>query len=193
MAAERQSSCACVCFGMAYASETVRKASVSRCMSARSASRTASHSACTLAAFSSNAAYLFLPCVSAVGARMPLIAYNCNLATGDVRIAKKIAAAIRAKSGGFRSCKAMGFMLADRGVAQVSMNLVNYEDTPIYMVYETVCTLAEHYGTRVTESEIVGLTPAMAMLECAKFYLKAHDFNCREQVAEYHILDMLAE
>lgn len=131
--------------------------------------------------------------VSAVGARMPLIAYNCNLATGDVRIAKKIAAAIRAKSGGFRSCKAMGFMLADRGVAQVSMNLVNYEDTPIYMVYETVCTLAEHYGTRVTESEIVGLTPAMAMLECAKFYLKAHDFNCREQVAEYHILDMLAE
>ena len=128
--------------------------------------------------------------ITAIGARMPLIAFNCNLATSDVEVAKKIAKAIRGSSGGFRSCKAMGFMLEDRGIAQVSMNMVNYEDTPLYVVYELIQSLAERYGTRVIESEIVGLTPAKALIDCAEFYLKAKDFDCKKQVMEYHLIDM---
>ena len=97
---------------------------------------------------------------------------------------------IRGSSGGFRSCKAMGFMLEDRGIAQVSMNMVNYEDTPLYVTYEMVKALAERYGTSVIESEIVGLTPAKALIDCAEFYLKAKDFDCKKQVMEYHLIDM---
>ena len=126
----------------------------------------------------------------AIGARMPLVAFNCNLETSDVEIAKKIAKVIRGSSGGFRSCKAMGFMLEDRGIAQVSMNMVNYEDTPLYVTYEMIKALAERYGTRVIESEIVGLTPAKALIDCAEFYLKAKDFDCKNQVMEYHLIDM---
>ena len=128
--------------------------------------------------------------ITAIGARMPLVAFNCNLATDDVEIAKKIAKVIRGSSGGFRSCKAMGFMLEDRGIAQVSMNMVNYEDTPLYVTYEMIKALAERYGTRVIESEIVGLTPAKALIDCAEFYLKAKDFDCKNQVMEYHLIDM---
>ena len=126
----------------------------------------------------------------AIGARMPLVAFNCNLETSDVEVAKKIAKVIRGSSGGFRSCKAMGFMLEDRGIAQVSMNMVNYEDTPLYVTYEMIKALAERYGTRVIESEIVGLTPAKALIDCAEFYLKAKDFDCKKQVMEYHLIDM---
>lgn len=128
--------------------------------------------------------------ITAIGARMPLVAFNINLATSDVEIAKKIAKVIRGSSGGFRSCKAMGFMMEDRGIAQVSMNMVNYEDTPLYVVYEMVKSLAERYGTYIVDSEIVGLTPAKAMIDCGEFYLKARDFDCHNQVMEYHLLDM---
>ena len=128
--------------------------------------------------------------ITAIGARMPLVAFNINLATSDVEVAKKIAKVIRGSSGGFRSCKAMGFMMEDRGIAQVSMNMVNYEDTPLYVVYEQVRALAERYGTYIVDSEIVGLTPAKAMSDCAEFYLKARDFNCHNQIMEYHLLDM---
>ena len=108
----------------------------------------------------------------------------------SLEVAKKIAKVIRGSSGGFRSCKAMGFMLEDRGIAQVSMNMVNYEDTPLYVTYEMIKALAERYGTRVIESEIVGLTPAKALIDCAEFYLKAKDFDCKKQVMEYHLIDM---
>ncbi|MBO6106668.1 MAG: glutamate formimidoyltransferase, partial [Stomatobaculum sp.] len=128
--------------------------------------------------------------ITAIGARMPLIAFNCNLATSDVSIAKKIAKVIRGSSGGFRSCKAMGFMLEDRGIAQVSMNMVNYEDTPLYVVYEMIKSLAERYGTTVIESELVGLTPGKALIDCAEYYLKLKDFDCKNQVMEYHLIDM---
>ena len=127
---------------------------------------------------------------TAIGARMPLVAFNVNLATSDVEIAKKIAKVIRGSSGGFRSCKAMGFMLEDRGIAQVSMNMVNYEDTPLYVVYEMIRSLAERYGTYIVDSEIVGLTPAKAMIDCAEFYLKARDFDCHNQIMEYHLIGM---
>ena len=129
--------------------------------------------------------------VTAIGARMPLVAFNCNLATSDVEIAKKIAKVIRGSSGGFRSCKAMGFMMEDRGIAQVSMNMVNYEDTPLFVVYEQIKALAERYGTYIVDSEVVGLTPAKAMIDCAEFYLKVRDFDCHNQIMEYHLIDMM--
>ncbi len=87
----------------------------------------------------------------------------------------------------------MGFMLEDRGIAQVSMNMVNFEDTPLYVVYEMIQSLAQRYGTRVIESEIVGLTPAKAMIDCAEFYLKAKDFECHNQIMEYHLIDMIGD
>ena len=126
--------------------------------------------------------------ITAIGARPPLVAFNVNLATSDVSIAKKIAKTIRAKNGGFKCCKAMGFMLEDRGIAQVSMNLVNYEETSIYIVYETIKTLAERYGTYAVGCELVGLCPAKALLDCAEFYLKLENFDAFNQCMEYHLL-----
>lgn len=128
--------------------------------------------------------------VVAVGARMPLIAYNVNLDTPNLEIASKIAKAIRAAGGGFKYCKAIGVMLEDRNIAQVSMNLVNYEGTPIYYVFEMIRALADRYGVRITGSELVGLTPGKALLDCAEYYLKLESFDCRKQVMEYHLIGM---
>ena len=128
--------------------------------------------------------------ITAIGARMPLIAYNINLDTSDLEIANKIARAIRAAGGGFKYCKAIGVMLEERNVAQVSMNLVNYEGTPIYYVFEMVRALADRYGVRITGSELVGLTPGKALLDCAEYYLKLEGFDARKQVMEYHLIGM---
>ena len=81
-------------------------------------------------------------------------------------------------------------MLEHRHIAQVSMNLVNYEGTPIYYVFEMIRALADRYGVRIIGSELVGLTPAKALLDCAEYYLKLEDFNCRKQVIEYHLVGM---
>jgi len=118
-----------------------------------------------------------------IGARMPLIAYNINLATDRIEVAKKIAAAVRFSSGGFRFVKAMGVTLADRGIVQVSMNLTNYEKTPIHRVFEAVKREAERHGVTVLESEIVGLVPAAALIDSAGSALQLTDFN-RSQVLE---------
>ena len=118
-----------------------------------------------------------------VGARMPLIAYNINLATDRLDVAKKIAAAIRQSSGGYRFVKAMGIKLEDRGIVQVSMNLTNYEKTPIFRVFETVRREAERYGVAVLESEIVGLVPSAALTAAAEFYLQLEGFK-PDQVLE---------
>ena len=120
---------------------------------------------------------------SVVGARMALIAYNINLATDRLDVAKKIAAAIRQSSGGFRFVKAAGFNLADRGIVQVSMNLTNYEKTPIFRVFETVKREAARYGVSILESEIVGLVPSAALNAAAEFYLQIEGFK-PEQVLE---------
>jgi glutamate formiminotransferase len=112
-----------------------------------------------------------------IGARMPLIAYNINLNTNRLDVAKKIAAAIRHSSGGLRYVKAAGFMLEDRGIAQVSMNLTNYEKTPIFRVFEIVRREAARYGVQVLESEIVGLVPAAALVSAAEFYLQLERFS----------------
>ena len=118
-----------------------------------------------------------------IGARMPLIAYNINLSTDRIDVAKKIAAAVRFSSGGFRYVKAMGVTLADRGIVQVSMNLINYEKTPILRVFEAVKREAEKYGVNVLESEIVGLVPAAALIDAAETTLQLTAFK-RNQVLE---------
>ena len=114
---------------------------------------------------------------SVVGARMPLIAYNINLNTNRLDVARKIAEAIRHSSGGLRHVKAAGFMLEDRGIAQVSMNLTNYQKTPIFRVFEIVKREAERYGVSILESEIVGLVPSAALLSAAEFYLQIERFG----------------
>src|SRR5258706_8796196 len=120
---------------------------------------------------------------SVIGARMPLIAYNINLATDRLDIAQKIAAAIRHTSGGFRYVKAAGFKLENRGIVQVSMNLTNYEKTPIFRVFEVVKREAARYGVQVLESEIVGLVPAAALHAAAEYYLQIEGFK-PDQVLE---------
>jgi len=114
---------------------------------------------------------------SVIGARMPLIAYNINLATDRLDVVKKIAAAIRYSSGGFRYVKAMGIALEDRGIVQVSMNLTNYEKTPIFRVFEAVKREAERYGVTILESEIVGLVPAAALVGTAEHVLQLSSFT----------------
>jgi glutamate formiminotransferase len=112
-----------------------------------------------------------------IGARMALIAYNINLATDRLDVAKKIAAAIRMSSGGFRFVKAMGLSLEDRRIVQVSMNLTNFEKTPIHRVFETVKREAARHGVPVLESEIVGLVPEAALLQAAEYYLQLEGFT----------------
>jgi glutamate formiminotransferase len=122
----------------------------------------------------------------AVGARMPLIAYNVNLGTDDVEIAKTIAKSVRHLSGGYRYVKAMGFKIKERGIVQVSMNLVNYKQSPIFRVQETIRREAARYGVPVVGAEVVGLIPMEALVETARWYLQLEDFQ-DEQVLENRI------
>jgi glutamate formiminotransferase len=120
-----------------------------------------------------------------VGARQFLIAYNINLDTSDVQIAKKIANCIREAKGGYRYVRAMGVsvQIGDRDVAQVTINMVNYQGTPLFRVFETVKSEAARYGVNVIGSEIIGLTPMQALLDVAEFYLRLDGFD-RKQVLE---------
>jgi glutamate formiminotransferase len=123
-----------------------------------------------------------------IGARMPLIAYNINLATDRLDVAKKIASAIRHSSGGFRFVKAMGIALEDRGIVQVSINLTNYEKTPMHRVFDAVRREAERYGVAVLESEIIGLTPQAALVSAAEHYLQLSRFSS-SQILENRLRD----
>jgi glutamate formiminotransferase / 5-formyltetrahydrofolate cyclo-ligase len=120
---------------------------------------------------------------SVIGARMPLIAYNINLDTDRLDVARKIAAAIRHSSGGLRYVKAMAVKIDDRNVAQVSMNLTNFQKTPVFRVFEMVRREAERYGVSILESEIVGLVPLAALVSSAEFYLQLERFS-GEQILE---------
>ncbi|MDP3305128.1 MAG: glutamate formimidoyltransferase [Erysipelotrichaceae bacterium] len=115
--------------------------------------------------------------VVAVGARMPLIAFNIDLATTDVSIANKIAKAIRNSSGGFRYIKAGGVEVKERGLVQVTMNITDYTKTPIYRVFETVKMEALRYGVTVCGSEIVGLVPMEAIVESAAYYMRFNNVD----------------
>jgi glutamate formiminotransferase/formiminotetrahydrofolate cyclodeaminase len=126
-----------------------------------------------------------------VGARKFLIAYNVNLGTPDVSIAKKIAKTIRFSSGGFRFVKSMGVTLASRNLAQVSINLTDFEQTPMHLVYETVRREAERYGVPVVGSEIVGLIPKKAIEMSAEYFLRFENFR-PELVLENRIAEAMA-
>jgi glutamate formiminotransferase len=123
-----------------------------------------------------------------MGARMPLIAYNINLGTADVEIARKIAKGIRHSSGGFRFVKAMGVMLEERGVAQVSINMTDFKKTPLHRVFETVRSEAERHGVPVIGSEIVGLVPSEALLDAADHFLRLERFDL-SQILERKIAE----
>lgn len=127
--------------------------------------------------------------VMAVGARMPLVAFNVNLDTSDIEIANKIAKIVRGSSGGFKYCKGIGVMLEDRNIAQVSMNMVNFEGTPLYRALETIRFEAKRYGVNVIGTELIGLAPAKALIDCAEYYLQIEDFDYSKQVLENHLLN----
>ena len=126
--------------------------------------------------------------VVAVGARPPLVAYNLNLNTSDVQIAKNIAKIIREKDGGLANVKAMGFMLEDRNIAQVSINMTDYRVTPLYRVTELVKAEAKRYGVKVIGSEVIGLCPMKALIDSAEYYLQIEDFDFEGQVLENYII-----
>jgi glutamate formiminotransferase/formiminotetrahydrofolate cyclodeaminase len=129
--------------------------------------------------------------VTVVGARKFLIAYNVNLNTSDVSIANKIAKAIRFSSGGLRYVKSMGVELKARNLAQVSINLTDFEQTPMHRVYEMVKREAERYGVTPVGSEIVGLIPKKAMETAADFFLQLENFS-PAQVFENKLADALS-
>src|SRR5438309_4374603 len=125
------------------------------------------------------------------GARKFLIAYNINLNTPDVGIAKRIAKTIRYSSGGFRNVKSMGVMLTSRNLAQVSINLTDFEQTPMHLVFETVRREAERYGVSIAGSEIVGLIPKKAIELSAEYFLRYENFR-PELVLENRIAEALS-
>ncbi len=124
--------------------------------------------------------------VTAIGARMPLVAYNVNLDSRDLEIADEIAKKVRHISGGLRYCKGIGIELKDRGLVQVSMNLTDYTKTALYRAFELIKVEARRYGVNVIGSEIVGLVPMEALMDAAAYYLGLEDFSM-EQVLESRI------
>lgn len=124
----------------------------------------------------------------AVGARMPLVAYNVNLGTADLNIASDIARKIRFIGGGLRYCKAMGVELKERGVVQVSINMTDYTRTALYRAFELVKIEARRYGVAVVGSEIIGLVPMEALIDTASFYLGLENFSMN-QVLEARIME----
>jgi glutamate formiminotransferase/formiminotetrahydrofolate cyclodeaminase len=124
--------------------------------------------------------------ITATGARPPLIAYNVNLGTSNIEIANRIARAVRHQTGGLRYVKALGFELKDRGIVQVSMNMVNYEGTPLFRAFEMIRREAGRYGVLVIGSEIVGLVPQRALNDVSDYYLQLENFS-QDQILEYRL------
>lgn len=119
-----------------------------------------------------------------VGARTFLIAYNINLQTADVDVAKAISKAVRERDGGLARVQAMGFFLDDRGVAQVSMNLLDYSVTSIRRVFDEVARLATEAGVGIEESELVGLVPEAALDSSTATHIQLQGFDPDQQVVE---------
>ena len=118
-----------------------------------------------------------------VGARPVLIAWNVNLRTTDVGVAKRIAKSIRESDGGLPAVRAKGFELADRGLVQVSMNMVDYRKTSLVQAFEAIRSLAAKEGVEIAEGEIIGLVPLDALVDGATQYFKLVRFH-REQILE---------
>lgn len=123
-----------------------------------------------------------------IGARMYLIAYNVNLNTDRLDIAKAIARRIRHSNGGLRYCKAMGVDLAEKGIAQVSMNLTDYTQTAIYQAQEMVRMEAARYGVTIAGGELIGLMPLGALVDTAAYYLGLEDFD-ESRILESHLME----
>ncbi len=126
--------------------------------------------------------------VTAVGAREFLIAYNINLATTDLKIAKKIARSIRESSGGLQYIQAKGMELKEKNCVQVSMNILNYKKAPLYRVFEIVKMEAARYGVNIIESELIGLMPMKAALDSLAFYLQFPKLSA-DQIVETKIYE----
>lgn len=124
----------------------------------------------------------------AIGARMPLVAYNVNLGTDKLEIASEIAKKIRFIGGGLRFCKAMGVELTERGIVQVSINMTDYTRTALYRAFELVRIEARRYGVPVVGSEIIGLVPMEALIDTASYYLGLEGFSM-DQVLETRIME----
>jgi len=124
----------------------------------------------------------------AVGARVPLVAFNVNLATNDIEIANKIAKIVRHIGGGLRFVKAMGVTLGERNIVQISMNLVNHEKTAVYRAFEMVKMEAKRYGVSVVGSEVIGLVPMAALIQAAEYYLQIENFSM-DQILEKRIAE----
>lgn len=126
--------------------------------------------------------------VTAVGARMPLIAFNVNLDTANIEIANQIAKRVRHTSGGLRYCKGIGIHLKERGIVQVSMNMTDYTRTSLYRSFELIRVEAKRYGANIVGSEIVGLVPMAALIDAAEYYLGLENFSM-DQVLETNIME----
>ena len=125
--------------------------------------------------------------VMAIGARMPLIAFNVNLNTADLEIANRIAEKIRFIGGGLRYCKALGMNLKEKNIVQVSMNLTDYTKTSIYQVVEMIRFEAKRYGVSIAGSELIGLIPLQAVVDTTTYYLGLENFSTK-QILETHLL-----
>jgi glutamate formiminotransferase / 5-formyltetrahydrofolate cyclo-ligase len=124
-----------------------------------------------------------------IGARKFLIAFNVNLGTSDIKVAGEIAKTVRSSSGGLCHVKGIGLALEDRGLTQVSMNIVDYEKNALYRVVELIRMEARKWGVAVVETEIYGMVPAAALLDSAAYYMQLVGFE-RKQVIELALLDM---
>jgi glutamate formiminotransferase len=124
-----------------------------------------------------------------IGARRFLVAFNVNLGTSDMEVARSIARAVRASSGGLCNVKGIGVALEDRNMVQVSMNIVDHEKNPLYRVLELVRMEARRWGVQVVETEVYGMIPAKAILDSAAYYLQTAGF-VPEQVLELKLLGM---
>jgi glutamate formiminotransferase len=123
---------------------------------------------------------------TAVGARDFLVAYNINLASMDLEVARKIAETVRFSSGGMKHVKAIGVPLKSRRIVQVSMNLTNFRETPVKKVFDRVKAEAASHGVQVLESELIGLIPEEALKDVTPQYLMLRDFS-EDRIIERHL------
>ena len=125
---------------------------------------------------------------TAIGARMPLIAFNVNLDTNNLEVADSIAKKVRHIGGGLRYCKAIGVNLKDQGIVQVSMNMTDFTQTSLYRAFELIRIEARRFGASIVGSEIIGLVPLEALVDTATYYLGMENFSMN-QVFEYSIME----
>ena len=126
--------------------------------------------------------------VVAIGARMPLVAFNVNLATDSMEVAEAMAKAVRHLSGGLRFCKAIGVELKERGIVQVSMNMTDFTRTPLHRALELIRAEAKRYGVSIVGSEIVGVVPMAALVDVAAYYMGLEHFGI-DQVLEQRLME----